>query len=278
MQRLVSQLELSSWNYAAGFGVDAVTREDLRCVMDGFEAPPASAVSWCSALLVSRGVDDDCSIEECSVDTRWLSDIAIWCTPVDDCPHLCAAIGVTAGGVDLKIELMPRQHGGYDVAAESAGGSYPEPDSREAFTMAAVRSKYEEMYFTRAAFEWRRSVVDPEQGRGGAGAAALPWRGPLCLEVTYPLDELDRAVEARNDAIEMWLGWKAAASPLQHVHATRVYKRDTALRKAYNAFNEKVFCKDFGYILGQSLAAAHAGPEDMAKHSQLGQDSGGGIA
>ena len=33
----------------------------------------------------------------------------------------------------------------------------------------------------------------------------------------------------------------------------------------------------FGYILGQSIASAHAGPEDMAKHSQLGQGSGGGM-
>ena len=32
---------------------------------------------------------------------------------------------------------------------------------------------------------------------------------------------------------------------------------------------------EFGYILGQSLAAAQEGPEDMARHSQLGGGSGG---
>ncbi len=58
---------------------------------------------------------------------------------------------------------------------------------------------------------------------------------------------------------------------------TRVYKRDTKLREAHTKFSEKKFCDAFGYILGQSIASAHAGPEDMAKHSQLGQGSGGGM-
>ena len=88
---------------------------------------------------------------------------------------------------------------------------------------------------------------------------------------------LGRAVAARDAAVEMWLDWKAAAAaqPLGHVQLTRVYKRDTALRKAYSAYSENAFCQEFGYILGQSLAAAHAGPEDMARHSQLGGGSGG---
>ena len=47
--------------------------------------------------------------------------------------------------------------------------------------------------------------------------------------------------------------------------------------KAHTKFSEKKFCDAFGYILGQSIASAHAGPEDMAKHSQLGQGSGGGM-
>ena len=277
LQRLVSRLHLSDWNYAAGFGMDAVTRDELRCVIDGFEAPPSSGVSWCSALLVSRGADDECSIDECAIDTKWLSDLTVWCTPTDDVPHLSASIGVMAGGVTLQVEVMPRLDGGYDAAAEDAGGAYPEPDSREAFTMAAVRSTFEDKYFTPAAFEWRRGVVGESHGRGKFGAAAWPWRGPLCVDVTLPLAELGRAVAARDAAVDMWLGWKAAASahPLQHVQQTRVYKRDTALRSAYNAFTELTFCKEFGYILGQSLAAAHAGPEDMAKHSQLGGGSGG---
>ena len=144
--------------------------------------------------------------------------------------------------------------------------------------MAAVRSTFEEKYFSPAAFQWRHGLVGGQlHGRGKFGAAAWPWRGPLCLDVTLPLAELGRAVAARDAAVEMWLGWKAAASssPLQHVQQTRVYKRDTALRSAYGAYTEHAFCKEFGYILGQSLAAAHAGPEDMAKHSQLGGGSGG---
>ena len=67
------------------------------------------------------------------------------------------------------------------------------------------------------------------------------------------------------------------ARPLDHVATTRVYKRDTKLREAHTKFSEKKFCDAFGYILGQSIASAHAGPEDMAKHSQLGQGSGGGM-
>lgn len=277
VQRLVSQLRLSDWNYAAGFGVDAVARKELRCVIEGFEAPPSSAVSWCSALCISRSADDECTIDECAIDTKWLSDVTVWCTPTDDVPHLSASIGVTAGSVNLKVELMPRLDGGYDAAAEAAGGAYPEPDSRETFTMAAVRSTFEDTYFTPAAFQWRHDIVGQEHGRGQFGAAEWPWRGPLCVDVTLPLAELGRAVTARDAAVEMWLSWKAAASarPLAHVQLTRVYKRDTAVRKAFSAYTEKVFCAEFGYILGQSLAVAHAGPEDMARHSQLGGGSGG---
>ena len=102
---------------------------------------------------------------------------------------------------------------------------------------------------------------------------------PFSLECRLPLEQFDTCIAARESAIDLWLGWKgeARARPLDHVATTRVYKRDTKLREAHTKFSEKKFCDAFGYILGQSIASAHAGPEDMAKHSQLGQGSGGGM-
>ena len=143
--------------------------------------------------------------------------------------------------------------------------------------MAAVRADLEK-YFDDSAFRWRAGLLGGTSGgRGGFGAAALPWRGPLCLEVRMPLEQFGTAVAARESALDRFLAWKGEARPLDHVATTRVYKRDTKLREAYAGFNEKRMCSAFGYILGQSIASAHAGPEDMAKHSQLGQGSGGGM-
>ena len=103
---------------------------------------------------------------------------------------------------------------------------------------------------------------------------------PHYLQVQLPLEELPVAAAARAAAIAHWLEWKRAAwdlGELGHVQRTRLYKRDAALRTAYSKASDKLLCNKFGYILGQSLAAAHAGPEEMVKHSQLGQGSGGGL-
>ena len=99
VDRLIDVLELEDWDYASSFGVDALTREELRCTMRGFESPTKSGVAWCSALAVARGVDDDCIIDECRADTVWRSDISCWNAPVDDVPHLLAAVTVEASGV-----------------------------------------------------------------------------------------------------------------------------------------------------------------------------------
>ncbi len=282
VDRLVDALQLDDWDYASSFGVDALTREELRCTMRGFESPTKSGVAWCSALAVARGVDDDCIIDECRADTVWRSDISCWNAPVDDVPHLLAAVTVEASGVSLSLEFLPRADGGYDRSVEAAGGAYAEPASREAFAMAAVRADLEDKYFGADAFRWRAGVLlggETSGGRGGYGAAALPWRGPLCLECRLPLEQFDTCIAARESAIDLWLGWKgeARARPLDHVATTRVYKRDTKLREAHTKFSEKKFCDAFGYILGQSIASVHACPEEMAKHSQLGQGSGGGM-
>ena len=91
--------------------------------MRGFESPTKSGVAWCSALAVARGVDDDCIIDECRADTVWRSDISCWNAPVDDVPHLLAAVTVEASGVSLSLEFLPRADGGYDRSVEAAGGA-----------------------------------------------------------------------------------------------------------------------------------------------------------
>ena len=116
-------------------------------------------VAWCSALAVARGVDDDCIIDECRADTVWRSDISCWNAPVDDVPHLLAAVTVEASGVSLSLEFLPRADGGYDRSVEAAGGAYAEPASREAFAMAAVRADLEDKYFGADAFRWRAGVL-----------------------------------------------------------------------------------------------------------------------
>ena len=107
--RLVDALQLTSFNHAAEFGVDAATRDDVRCLVEGFEASPSSRVSFSSHMFVARGEGDSCSIDECSADTYWLSDLTVWNAALDDVPHLAASIGISNEGIDLKMDFMARR-------------------------------------------------------------------------------------------------------------------------------------------------------------------------
>lgn len=197
---------------------------------------------------------------------------------------------VSAFDIELLIDFPPRADGGYDLKAEAAsttdlaGATYPPPDSREAYAQAAVRAEHDARFFTAAAREYLaaslaalRSAADPAGGahlRPPISSSA----GPLHMRVVMPLHDasLARALALRAAAVDVWLTWKRAAVQIDHVKATRVYKRDCALRSHQALIAEKHFIDAYGFIFGQSLGGADAGPEDMTKHSQLGQGSGGG--
>ena len=274
--------------HAAGFGVDAINRGDLRGTVQGFEGPPASGVSWACGLLVTTCGEEICSVDECPSGTCWTSSFSVWNAPTDDVPHLHASVAVVSAGVELCLDFVPRAEGGYDEQAEASGGgtsAYPPPDSREAFAMAGVRKDYDERFFTDEMRRWRKSALasifghDGEPLRSSSRRPRSSAAGPLYLDVLIPhgTGALERALRLRQEAVARWLSWKASAQQLDHVGTTRVYKRDCALRAHSAALAEQVYCERFGVIFGQSLAAAEAGPEDMTKHSQLGQGSGGGL-
>jgi len=271
---LRDRLALKDYNYAADFGVDKLSRGDVLCRTQGFEAPAAWGVSWCSALLVTLGDADSCSIDECLEGTHWLSDIVCWNAPVNDVPHLITSIAVSDSGIDLLIDFLPRAEGGYDMSVEDGDGEYPQPQSREEFVQASVRTDLGERYFTAEARDWRRYVLSAATARETAVPA---WSGALHTSCRFGLDSLSTAVEARKAAVQRWVQWKNAASEVSQMKRTMTYRRDNEIRSAYKATDEKQKCRMFGYVLGQSIAEAHAGPEEMVSHSRLGQGSGGGV-
>lgn len=271
------QLNKADW-HAAAFGVDRMFKDRLAIQTSGYDAPPAARLSWASALLACGGDTPECSIDECDAYTVWRSNLLAWCAPTDDVPHLCACIGVTATGIELLIDYLPRADGAYDLKIEAAsgGGEYEAPQTREGFTAAGVRAEYAERYFTPEAYEWRDRVASAVGAQRAGGGE--PWSGPLHLHLRLPLDEASAllAISARAAAIERWLGWKEAAVEVSQMRRTMTFRRDGALREAYANYASGKLVGDFGYVLGQSLASAWVGPEELKYHSSLGQGSGGG--
>jgi len=275
MDSLKLPLQLEFDNHAASFGVDAVNHDGLFCNIDGFVSPPSKRMSWVSALLVTTGSSDECSIDECPADIFWKSSISCWCTPNDDVPHLVTSLTVSNGQLSLFCDFLPRADGNYDHQCEEQGEAYPEPNSREAFAYAAVRSDFNDRYFTLGARAWRAGQLL------SLGAKNIRTRssasGPLHVHVELPLEAFEQAAALRAAAIERWLEWKQTARVLDHVHTSRIYARDVKLRAFHKSQVEDTMESLYGADLGQSLAAGDAGPEDMLKHSQLGQGSGGGL-
>ena len=137
-----------------------------------------------------------------------------------------------------------------------------------------MRTDFSERYFTLSARAWRAGELLSLGVKNQR--THTPASGPLHMQVDLPLDAFDQAVAMRTAAITRWLEWKQRAQVLDHVHTSRIYARDVKLRAFHNAHVKDDMVSLYGPVFGHRLAAADAGPEDMLKHSQLGQDSGGG--
>jgi len=210
------------------------------------EAAPKGDVAWCSAVS---------SEQFCS--------LTAWNTPQIYVPHLYWACGLVDGGesIAITLDMRPRADAGYDTMLPD--GSFPEPDSREAFMKASTRKELADSYFTADAVEWVQSLRD------GATALAQPTvpyacAGPLLLDVVLPLSDaaIDMACDACEGAASLWLDWMASAEKLDSRRTMTVFAHDAKTRALCLATTTAGLEARFGTD-GRTLALADAGPLDI---------------
>ena len=204
-----------------------------------------------------------------------LLQLTAWVTPVVDVPHLYCSVFVdgAAEATTMRIDFLPRADAGYETALPD--GTYPEPDSREAFMKGSTRADLAERYYTKEAVAWS---TDLRAGGGrvpGAEAAAQSCfppgcAGPLAVEVTVPLVMGEEATatiaEACEEAAARWIRWMQTAEKLDQRKTMETFAVDTKLRAKVAAANAAFMSNTFGDA-GAEAAAAEAGPSDLADRS-----------
>jgi len=157
-----------------------------------------------------------------------------------------------------------RGDAGYDTANDD--GSFPEPESRAAFMMKQLRTDYAEAFFTPELEAWVAEL------RNLPGAEARPLRrsakvvGPVGLETRLPLTDEGLALAERAclQAAGSYLGWMRAAERGGQTASQQAFAHDCKVRAFMAGFTEQQFSERFGEVLGADLAAADAGPRDLA--------------
>jgi len=255
-ERVSTKLKLEVKPYAADLGFDAFS---LPCGTTGSVSSyelsgKESNVAWCSGLLTAGPV--------CR------GSVTAWCGPLTDVPHLTAASGVSADGVDLLIDFKVRAECAY-----LPSGEYEEPASREAFAQGSNRKDFAEAFFTDDVNAWRASLLaldgaqdSPLSAEEMARLGSSPVR--VCLRLPLTPDAAAAANAACERAVDLWLGWmeNSVTGPRAlgaGAKQTATYARDTKLRaNAYGELRAR-YTGLFG-AEGVDLAAADAGPLDEA--------------
>lgn len=207
-----------------------------------------------------------------------LHDLAGWCAPTADVPNLFVRAGVRAGSLALELDFRPRLNAAY----ERAGAP---PASRDEFAQAALRTEYDERFFTPEVRAWRDALLDADGATQAAGAAEgvrVSGRrqfggddgglvgGPLALALALPLTDaaVAAAAAACERAVEHWLGWVECAPDAPWMRNRLVYTRDCQVRQALYAAAAAELGEAHGEA-GLALAAAEAGRRDMWGHNLM---------
>ena len=196
-------------------------------------------------------------------------------TPVVDVSHLYCSVFVdgAAEATTMRIDFLPRADAGYETALPD--GTYPEPDSREAFMKGSTRADLAERYYTKEAVAWS---TDLRAGGGrvpGAEAAAQSCFPPGCAG---PLAVEDGAArDGRGGDGDDRRGLRGGGGRLDPMDANgpekldqrktmETFAVDTKLRAKVAAANAAFMANTFSDA-GAEAAAAEAGPSDLADRS-----------
>jgi len=191
--------------------------------------------------------------------------LTAWNSPQVNVPHFYWAAAVEDESLSLTVDFRPRAAAGYDTILPD--GSYPQPTSREMFMMGSIRKELAEAYFTENVVDWFMSVKAVD----GAVTAVpptvpVPCAGPLLLDLVMPLSEaaVDVACAACEAATAHWISWMESAEKLDQRRIMTVFAHDSKVRASCLGMTTHRLERRFGAEAGSTLAAADAGPMDIA--------------
>lgn len=252
--------------------------------MRGFEATERR-VAWASSRALR-------SAAACS------GELSCWPTPAVEVPALFVRTayegegGETAEGqaaapsapalIRLEFDFRPRLDGAWERAGEA-------PQSREAFSAAALRGEYDALFFTEPVRQWREGLRAlpgvVELGPPAAGVRLSGRRqfggeeggaagGPLALALGFPPTASGAAAasSAAGEAVGFWLGWLENARAASWMRNRLQYTRDCQLRAALYAAAARELGARYG-AAGLALAAAEQGRQDMWGHNLMQEQS-----
>ena len=177
-----------------------------------------------------------------------------------------ARCGQVDEGTRREQVVRPRAAAGYETALPD--GSYPEPDSREAFALKGVRTEFADMYFT----DGVTSLIASLKETAGAAASSTPsvpkaTAGPCLLDVTIPMSDdssaIDAACRACEGAVDAYLKWMASAEKLGQVKTMNIFAHDSKVRGLCLQSSITLMESRFGGTHGKMVAMADAGPLDI---------------
>ena len=204
MERLKSVLLLEPSNYAGVLTGTAV---------QGFTAPPESALSWCTMAVEDRGEEEA------------VFRLHAWNAPLTGVPHLWMALGLSNNEIRLCFDYLPR------ADADSAPSICKVSEHLQDVDIDLSEAEYNrlgqrwwleaaERYYTLEAREFAEVVREldgahpAEQGqpvdrmRPGAD-----FSGPLLVDVSFESSSANMRTASAvcTEAVRRWLGWKRAA-------------------------------------------------------------------
>lgn len=244
--------------FAVGSGFD-VAGHPVK--LDASDAPGPANIAWISDLCVDET----------------LSSLTVFNGPLTDVPHIISRCAISNGDtLNFFLDFRPRGYGAYDL--RDADGNFPGPDTlgRKAFEYSGARKDFDTKFCTEevvAFFGDIKGKFDGAVENMGLGDDALGeleklTRGPLCIDVTMPLNagNVETILSAREKAAGLWLEWALddsnAHRPGAQVNSQYVYDSKYKIN-AYGALLD-VYVNLFGQSEGEGLSAADSGPIDEA--------------
>lgn len=242
MGRIKAQIPLEAKDYPASLGLDAS--------LTSYEAPGSPNVAWCSDLRLAG-------------DTT-IASLTVWCGPLKDVPHLVARTVLTEDAVSSYVDFRPRADVGYATVLED--GTFPPPDSREAFMAKGQRTDLDDRFYAAAgelaAAYGGDAAPAPTDDREREQRSLVAVDGSAARSP----EAVAAAAKLASDAVDLWLTWASddAHDLKPGMQVTSTYARDTKVRANNYALLVDTYTGLLGDGVGPNLAAGDAGPLDEA--------------
>ena len=195
LAKIQAALPLDVKSYPADLGLDTfATADGGSGAMQAWEAQGPANIAWASDLRIEGPTT--------------VASLTVWCSPLKDVPHRCVRTTATADAVDGVMDFRPRAEGGYETMLED--GSYPEPDSREAFMTKGKRTDLDKRFYD-GVRDLCASVGGEAAPAGGLEGLKKQAASPVAVDARLPGDDASvaKAAALYEPAVDAWLAWCA---------------------------------------------------------------------